>query len=128
MIANTDISHLFYPVYLRHAQAGLCDVLLPVFIRQADQSWQHTGTFNSFQVEALVYAANRLKEQVASMGALLLPVSPGKTDGATFSYSSALGRVSISTIVQSEATTTVRVYQGDMVLLESSFVSQHCLK
>jgi len=128
MIDNTDVSHLFYPVYLRHAQAGVCDVLLPVFTRRSNQSWQYTGTFNGFQLEALAHTAARLKEQAAYMGALLLPVSPGKTEGPVFTYTSALGSVSISTIVREEATTTVRVFQGNNLLLEDSFVSRHCLK
>ncbi len=127
VISNTEISHLFYPVYLRRATAGLCDILLPVFTRRADQPWQHTGTFTGFQVEALVRAAARLKEQVNTLEGLLLPVYPATTDGAFFSYKSQLGSVSISTTVKEKATTTIRIYRENALLLEETYVSKHCL-
>ena len=128
MVSNADISHLFYPVYLRRATAGLCDILLPVFTKQADQPWQHIGTFTGFQVEALVHAAARLKDQAVVLEGLLLPVCAGTTEGVFFNYKSQSGGVSISTTVKEQATTTIRVYQGNTLLLEDTYVSKHCLK
>ncbi len=121
-------SYFFYPVYLRHAQVGITDVLLPVFMRQQNQSWQRIGTFTGFQIEAMARAAVALHEQGLNVADLLLPVSVGKPDGAAFQYETRMGSVSISTLVQQKASTSIRVQQDDgKPVLEMSFQSQHCL-
>jgi len=125
LIANTEVSYFFYPVYLRHASAGVCDVLLPFFKRQGDNTWRHIGTFTGFQVEALARAVELLKD--SDVASLLLPVAAGRTEGPVYSYKSSAGSVAISTIVKEKGNTTLRVYKGDQLVLEESFESAHCL-
>ncbi len=128
IIANSDYSYFFYPVFQRHAVAGLCDVLVPVFMQQQGRSWQHIGTFTGFQVESLAHTINLLKNEDLDLNALLLPIASGITEGPVFSYKSSLGRVSFSSIIRGNAHTTLRIYSGDTLLLDDTYVSKHCLR
>lgn len=125
LVANTDFSQFFYPVFLRHASAGLCDILVPVFIKKDDDTWRHIGTFTGFQVEALARAAAMLKG--ADLKALLMPIEPGVTEGPVYSYKTRTGSVSISTVVKGKGTTSMQVYSGGQLVLEENFGSDHCL-
>ncbi len=125
LVANTELSYFFYPVFLRHASARLCDILLPVFMRQSEGAWRHIGTFTGFQVEALARAAAILKDR--EIGPLLLPVAPGVTEGPVYSYKTRTGSVSISTVVKEKGSTSMRIYSDGQLLLEENFGSAHCL-
>lgn len=125
VIENSAFSYLFYPVYLRNSSAGLCDILLPVFIRSSDKSWHHIGTFTGFQVEALAKAAGLLNGQ--EIASLLLPTAAGTTDGPVYTYKTRAGSVSISTVVKEKGNTDLRIYKAGELLLEERFPSAHCL-
>lgn len=125
LIAKMDLSHFFYPVFLRHASAGLCDILVPVFIKKNSDNWQHIGTFTGFQVEALARAVVLLKG--TDLEALLLPVERGVTEGPVYSYKTRAGSVSISTVVKGNGNTTMQVYSDGQLVLEENFSSAHCL-
>ena len=119
-------THCFYPLMLRRSQAGLLDMLVPVFATDPDGRWQQVLVLTGFQLEALARAAAALAVTDLPLAALLLPLRA--IQGSAAGFESRLGRVEMITRTQNgQAQTAIRVQHGDAVVYDVVFQSQHNL-
>lgn len=119
-------THCFYPLVLRRSEAGLLDMLVPVFRVGADGSWQKVTVLTSYQIEALARAAAALSETELPLADLLLPLRLAH-DGKS-GYESRHGRVRINNRMRKgRAHTTITVQNGRETAYEAAFASQHDL-
>lgn len=119
-------THCFYPLALRRSQAGLLDLLVPVFTRDAAGDWQQVLVLTGYQIEALARATAVLSAAELPVAGLLLPVR--RVAGEAGSYESRLGRVKMITrMQQGQAQTAITVRHGGAVVYDAVFQSLHTL-
>ena len=111
---------------LRRSQAGLLDMLVPVFATDPDGRWQQVLVLTGFQLEALARAAAALAVTDLPLAALLLPLRA--IQGSAAGFESRLGRVEMITRMQNGQThTAIKVQHGGAVVYDVVFQSQHNL-
>ncbi len=119
-------SHCFYPLVLRRAQAGLLDLLVPVFTTGPDGRWQPAKVLTGYQLEALARTAAALSNQDLPLSELLLPLR--STPGGTGGYETRLGQVQIITRIQEgQSHTAITVHTGRQLMYDTAFPSAHNL-
>lgn len=119
---NTSGDLCFYPLLTRKHPAGLQDLLVPVFQRKSDGSWEAITTLTRYQIEALAHVASNLKPETESLHEWLLPVGAVQ-QGHTFRTRKGILR--IETRAAAGGTTTfVQISDGRNTRFESRFSSR----
>jgi hypothetical protein len=111
-----------------HKPSGLVDLKLAFFHKNENGNWQHTTTINGFQLEALVHASSLIQQKGYDVAETVLPANRKSTRHLQ-GYSNKSGSVEFVTRLKGneDTKTSLMIHHNGGMILESTFVSSHCL-
>lgn len=116
----------FFPMLLRKARSGMTELAVPVFIRQADNTWKQVLVLNGYQIEALCLASQKIVDEKTPIAELLVPAGIQPVDG--FRWNTRSGSVTMMTVLKSgEVQTDMNVYSGNRIVFSERIFSKHTL-